>query len=320
VFLAIGNSTNYEHEAFGLVRDALRRLGSDAVLFCQDKCLDGAYLTFEKRGEPRYLVTVGDQRHDVDDFDGIWYIKPQLPQALREHENHEYRMFIERQFRAMRKSLLLAFRGKRWLNEPLAMEDAENKPWQLTVASRVGLAVPDTLVTSDPGAAKDFVERCGGDAVIKLLATSPLPNRVVFTSRLGKDSLPQLDRLRYAPAVLQRMVPKDYELRVTVVGDRVFAARIDSQADPETALDWRRMPRGNDFRVSITPTEIPESVSGQLKQFLSALGLRYGAIDLIVTPDGRYVFLEVNPNGQWCFVQQRTGFDIASAIAELLLA
>lgn len=320
MILAIGNSGNYEHEAFSSVLAVLRRMGNDARLFRQDKCLSGEYITFEiKDAKAAYSVVIDGIKHDVSEFDAIWYLKPHLPKELREHPNQEFRYFIDRQFRSLRQSIQIAFSDKRWLNDPRQMEQAENKPVQLAAAAQVGLSVPETIITSDSIAVRQFFDRVGGEAVIKLLASSPLPNRVIYTNKLDQAALRDLDRLKYAPAIVQKMVPKAYELRITIVGDQLFAARIDSQSDPETSLDWRRLPLVNDFKVVMAQHSVPFDIRAKLLDFMGALGLRFGCVDMVVTPAGEHVFLEVNPNGQWCFVQKRTGADIATAIARALL-
>jgi glutathione synthase/RimK-type ligase-like ATP-grasp enzyme len=112
-------------------------------------------------------------------------------------------------------------------------------------------------------------------------------------------------------------VEKRVELRVTVVGTKVFAAEIDSQATNHTRFDWRRYDLGN------TPHRahpLPDDVAERCLALTQRLGLSYGAIDLIVTPDGRYVFIEINPNGQYSWIEHCTGLPITDALCDLLMA
>jgi glutathione synthase/RimK-type ligase-like ATP-grasp enzyme len=112
-------------------------------------------------------------------------------------------------------------------------------------------------------------------------------------------------------------VPKRFELRVTVVGEQVFAAEIHSQQTNRTRVDWRR------YDLSHTPHlphALPEHVQVKCVELVRRLGLCYGAIDLILTPDGRYVFLEINPSGQYMWIEERTGLPISEAVANLLVS
>lgn len=122
-----------------------------------------------------------------------------------------------------------------------------------------------------------------------------------------------------SPSIFQPVIPKAYELRITVVGKKIFAAKIYSQDDVETALDWRRKPKLNDFAVKMEQTKLPVKAESKIFAFMKEIGLKFGCIDMIVTPEGEYIFLEINPNGQWYFVQLKTEVQIAKEIAKLLL-
>jgi len=124
--------------------------------------------------------------------------------------------------------------------------------------------------------------------------------------------------VRYAPALFQERIPKKVELRVTVVGRKVFAAEIRSQEISRLHIDWRMAREyGQDRYYGVY--KLPQAIAERCVRLVRALGLCFGAIDLIVTPDDQYVFLEVNPNGQWAFIESWTGLPIGAAIADLLI-
>ena len=110
---------------------------------------------------------------------------------------------------------------------------------------------------------------------------------------------------------------KQYELRVTVVGEDVFAAKILSQDLPEDKgkIDWRQ---GYDHGLSFSACILPDNISNKCIMLVHALGLNFGCIDLIVKPNGEYVFLECNPNGQWLWLELATGMKISYSIANFL--
>lgn len=320
MILAIGNAGVYEMDMYQSVLQAIRARGSDAILFKQDRCLEGDSLTFEVRdGQPMLSVVIDGIRYDASSFSGIWYMHPQLPRELLTYEPADHRHLIHRQFQEMRQALWSACGEKRWLNDPFAAARAENKILQLRVATAAGLTSPNTLVASDPKLVRAFAARCPEGIVVKLLAVSPIYGQVIYTNRLSEAHLTRIDSVRFSPAIFQALVPKAYELRITIVGDRFFTTKILSQNDEATALDWRRKPLLNDYVVRMETAQLPEEIQGKLLTFMRALGLRFGCIDMIVTPSEEHVFLEVNPNGQWYFVQLRTGHAIAEAIADILV-
>jgi len=106
-------------------------------------------------------------------------------------------------------------------------------------------------------------------------------------------------------------VPVGQNLRGTIVDDRIFAAAIE--VDQYGALDWRL-----DMNPVITAVDLPTDVERKLRRLQRGLGLRYGAIDLIRTPEGDYVFLEVNSGGQFLFIEIAIRQPISAAIAGAL--
>jgi glutathione synthase/RimK-type ligase-like ATP-grasp enzyme len=198
------------------------------------------------------------------------------------------------------------------VNHPARDEAATHKPWQLAVAQRSGLRVPRTCITSDPARARAFVERLRpGRAVFKSLQATAAdwrPTRLVGARELGR-----LEIVRYAPVVFQEYVEPGADVRVTAVGRRLFAAAIHV-AGTDHAADFRP---GYD-QVRVEPIRLPAELAARLRRLLAALGLAYAAIDLRRDPAGEYHFLEVNPSGQWLFVEERTGQPITAAVARLL--
>jgi len=138
----------------------------------------------------------------------------------------------------------------------------------------------------------------------------------IYTSRVTSDDLTQLERVQHTACLFQEYVSKSIELRLTVVGRKIFCAEIDSQRSPKSSVDWRTS--YDDLKYAVH--KLPKSVAQKCLDLVDRLGLVFAAVDFILTPDGRYVFLEVNPNGQWGWIEDETGLPISSAIIELLIA
>lgn len=200
-----------------------------------------------------------------------------------------------------------------WVSRPELIERASYKVEQLGRAARLGFDVPRTVVTNDPARAREFLDGCPDGAVYKVL-TDPflrlgrhldrVPDAevtpvTVMTRRVDEAMRSALDSVRTVPCQFQELVAKRSELRVTVIDGEVFCAEVQC---PESApLDWRVDGPNVDWRAA----RPPDDVARRCVALVDSYGLAFGAIDLIVTPDGRYVFLEINPNGQFLFVQDR---------------
>jgi glutathione synthase/RimK-type ligase-like ATP-grasp enzyme len=198
----------------------------------------------------------------------------------------------------------------------------QDKLSQLALAAELGLAIPPTLVTTDPAEALEFLRVHQGECVTKLidpgtLQRPDLAGLTRFTEPVTHRDHLAMGMVAACPTLLQAYVPKDIELRVTVVGDRVFAAAIHSQAAAHAKHDWRKYDR---TRVPYRRHQLPAEVAAACVAITARLGLRYGAIDLIRRPDGVHVFLEINPAGEYQWVQGATGLPITEAICDLLVA
>lgn len=190
----------------------------------------------------------------------------------------------------------------------------ENKARQLRLAAALGLAIPTTLISADPAAVRRFFHAHDGRVIAKLqtsLGHSMTGGGGLPTRMLRADDLDALDGLRHCPMVFQRYVPKQWELRIAWVDGRALVGALDGR---RCGVDWRYQ-----STASWEPHELPDAVHDRLARLMARLGLCQGAIDMIVTPTGEYVFLEVNPHGEWGMLQRDLGLPIADAIADALI-
>jgi glutathione synthase/RimK-type ligase-like ATP-grasp enzyme len=205
-----------------------------------------------------------------------------------------------------------------WVSSPQATLQASDRAKQLSAAKAVGFNIPDTLITNDPDTARDFYHCHDGEVVIKALRHH---NVVVqgkmysmFTRRILIKDLPRLDDLLYAPCILQEHLPEKSELRVTVVGDDVFTAELDSHSTVRKYDDIHRAV--SDFPIRVF--NLPERIRTHCADLIKSLGLRYGAIDFIKDDNERLVFLEVNPSGDWYWIERKTKLAITEAMVNLI--
>jgi glutathione synthase/RimK-type ligase-like ATP-grasp enzyme len=208
----------------------------------------------------------------------------------------------------------------RWMSHPASVWQAEYKPFQLSLAAKFDLPIPRTVVTNDPLTVRRMFSEFSGGMVVKPVRTGHVSHSgqefAIFTSRVLEQHLDESDSARWSPAIYQALVPKQFDVRITIVGRKVFAAAIDSQSDPAAMVDWRKTsnPRLPHFSIAL-----PEQLVTRLLRMMDLLGLTFGAIDMIQTPEGEFVFLEINPSGQWLWLDDTLGLGISDAVTEWLI-
>jgi ATP-grasp ribosomal peptide maturase len=255
-----------------------------------------------------------------DQIASIWYRRP-TPFELDPTLSTSGQQFASAEARMGLGGLLRSV-DCLWVNHPENMVSADYKPYQLKVAGECGLEIPASLITNDSRAVLDFFERCKGEMIYKTLSGGMIVAESgevvsVYTSRVTQDDLlDEGSRVRYTACLFQELVPKKMELRITVVGERVFLAEIYYSHPERAAVDWRTAYQ--DLRYGIH--ELPMEIHRKCLELVRKLSLSFAAIDMIVTPNDRYVFLEANPNGQWQWIERATGFPICETLVDLLVA
>lgn len=252
---------------------------------------------------------------DLASVRSVYYRRPS-PFTLAEGMSGPEQRWAYREARMGMGGVLLSLGGL-WLNRPAAMSAAEYKPVQLTTAARCGLAVPPTLITSDPERAYAWARARPGPVVYKPLGgafhVEEGDTRIVYATPVGDLEELRDPALSLSAHCLQQWVDKDHEVRVVIVGHDMFAVAI--RAGSEAAhVDWRSDYASHTYEV----VQVPAPVRAGLERYMEAFGLLYGAADLVVSPDGSWTLLEVNPNGEWAWLAQACALPIAQTIATLL--
>lgn len=251
---------------------------------------------------------------------GVWYRRPHVADEVEIPVRKQHRAFSAQSLQTHVNILRGLFRDACWLSNPYAIRRADNKVLQLELAYQLGFNIPETLFTSSPAAAKAFVNQ--HKATIAKRQSSEFfyqkdGTLSVFYTSYVQANLPDADGLRVAPAIFQEAVTAATELRITVVGKRVFAASVHSKATlPAHVRDWRAAQVGGS--VAYRAFDLPRSIAEKCIKHCQELGLNFGAMDIIIDSAGKYWFIENNPNGQWAFIEQATGQPIGRTIAELL--
>lgn len=257
---------------------------------------------------------------ELDRVSAVWHRHTDVAGALGEALDPTWRDAVVRQSE-LALAVLAADLPCLHVDHPDRTEAVPGSPGILRLGRAAGLDVPRTLVSNHPGRVRDFVRGCEGGAVRKLLHSSSIIIHTEAgdvrgsTEAVSPDDLADDSSIAACPMVWQERVPKLRELRVTAVGRRLFVASIDPRASAQGAVDWRQDPAlVRAFEVDV----LPPAVEAAVHRLLDRLRLNFATLDIIRTPEGRYVLLEVNTLSFFAFVEDATGLPISAELARLL--
>ena len=240
--------------------------------------------------------------------------RPRLPSSLP----IEHRADATAQYASFLDGVWATLVGS-WFPASPQVLGAQSKLRHLQIAVDVGFAIPPTIITGAVDEFLDFYRRHDGRIVSKVIGRSPVNSAesrfARYTEALTPWDVLAADKLAYAPIILQAQLPKKLELRATVVRDQVFCAAIYSQKANHSLVDWRRYDRRS---TPITGYALDPVTEERCRELVARLDLSFGAIDLIITPDDQLVFVELNPNGQYLWLEMATGLPISESIATVL--
>ncbi len=287
------------------VQAILRDAGDECAVVAVDRLAGTPALSWTLDGEVGVVLDVDGEEVVISELDAVWWRRqPTPPRLPPERLAPAAASFVTRNVRAALTGLFLTELRGSWLDHPAAIAHAENKLVQLRVAAAAGLRIPRTLVSQDPARIRAFRESLGGGMVVKTVAG--LLGVPALTGEVD-DELAE-GPVELCPAIYQELVPGRQHLRVHCFGSERRAALIESDL-----LDWR-----HPLDVRMQPYEVPDELAGQLRAVLDALGLRMGVFDLKLPPGGEPVWLELNPQGQFLFVEALGGGGLLRPFAGFL--
>lgn len=264
-------------------------------------------------------LTVGTRTCSTTAIRSVWIRRPR-PAWLRGQLPDGTVRYVASQASATLAALWQAIPEERWVNTFDRIHRAEVKPLQLVHAARAGLAIPDTLVTNDPLQARRFRSaQPDGLCAIKALRLESASDadgyRVPWTTVWADDAAATDTAIAISPTIYQSYVEKVVELRCVVIGDEIYCAEMDTQGRELTRIDSRL-----DSTVPTRVHHLPPEVQAAVLRLVASFGIRFASMDLILDPSGRYVFLDLNPGGQWLWIEELTGLPLTDAMTRLLTA
>jgi glutathione synthase/RimK-type ligase-like ATP-grasp enzyme len=308
--------TNSEDVTADYLGSALARAGVEYLRLDTDTVLQRAAFSYEAGGP---VVRVDGVWYPPGRFSNVWYRRPERLKHPQIDNSPEGRIVLEEWAEALEGFLALIEEPK-WVNHPSRNVRASHKLEQLTRAASLGMSVPDTLVTQDPDRLREFFARHAGRVVVKPMASGYVErpegerDSLIYTNRVRPEHLADLDDLRACPTLFQQFIDKRCDVRITAVDGQFHAVGLTAQdADGSQRCDIRR---NNMDDVAYEPVTLPEGVLSRLDRLLASYGLRFAAIDMAVTTGGEWVFFEVNPNGQWAWLDLAGATNIAASFVD----
>lgn len=300
------------------VIEKISRRGHEFVLFDPAKYPYQCKCSIDSRDINSASIDVGRKQIFLRTIGAIWVRRPgdfELSARLQPGESKWLNTECNHLFSSIWSNL-----GGFWMSHPDNIRAASRKLLQLKMASKLGFEVPEYLVTNNVGRVKAFLASFKDGVIVKALGAPTVMGdgeaATLYTHHISKKDLRHLNSVAFGPTFLQKYIQKQADIRVTVVGDTVFAVSIDSAGVEDAKSDFRR---AEAFELPHTPIRLPIKLKDACLNLVQSLGLQFGAIDLLLDDRGNYYFLEINPNGQWLWIEWMTGLRIADAICDRLI-
>lgn len=256
---------------------------------------------------------------NLDDIFSIWYRRPGVPCISKDIKDAGVTEFCRKESEEFIEGLCSIFKGL-WVSFPPHIFRAQNKLYQLSVARSLGFKIPETIITNNPKEIGTFADKFHSGIIAKAVRQGTLRTNhgeyLIFTNPVTRKDFEAFPNVKYSPCVFQQFIPKKFDLRVTVIGSKVFSVEIHSGDNmPESQFDWRQ---GNQENLSYKIHVLPKNIEGLCRRIVEKMKLKFGAIDLIYSTSNEYYFLEINPNGQWAWIEQTTKLNLTKALVDLL--
>lgn len=298
-----------------VAEDLLGR-GYDVIAYEADKVASGEMAFSVQLNQKGLTVNYDGRTIRMDDIAAAWFRRPNMFSG--DLPDLALQTSLDRERKGVQSFVWDQIPDKVWINSPRKMRRAESKLRQLTVARRVGFAVPDTVVTNRwQDIVETFPERVIEKPVVSPSLLTTAGRKVVYTEVFENNSTQLSAGANPFPGLWQPLLGKNREWRITVVGKDTFDAVVETTDSAKD--DWRRHVQDTEA-VKFVKDTFPEDLRGMCLAYLEKEHLQFGAFDFIEDNDGRVIFLECNPNGQYTWLESRLGFPIAKAIADKLSA
>lgn len=276
-------------------------------------------ISLDYRSDSFYIQTT-KCKVPINDITGVYFRRPALPNL--DNIVSEYEVpFVEREIEALFSGFFRLINESLWLNHPKNIFCANSKIEQLKIAKKLGFLIPPTLIS------------CNEDEIIGFIqAESPVVVKAVkhgfyeyndkiylaFTHTINQDFINNIGHYLASPMIFQHEIDKAYDIRVNIIGDKVFATALMSQEYDLSKTDWRVWDVCEEFNLKHAAVSLPKDIEEKCIAINHHFKLNFSAIDMVLDKQGNYIFLESNPNGQWAWIEEKVGYPLRDTIIDFL--
>ncbi len=287
------------------------RFNTEDIGSCIDVYFDGVNYSLKDK--------LKDKLVDLNCFTSIYFRRPKLPLPLADLTLGEQQFYLA-EITTYLEGLYRRLLDKYWLNSVFDIRMLENKPYQLSLAKELGLAVPNLSITNDYNNSLAFAQK-HKSCIFKPLKSGLInesidKGKILYTTKVDSYFLENIESHGGMPLYIQKEIEKDSDIRVTVVGNKIFSAKISSQELEVSRVDWRK----SESMLLHNTIKLPKQIEEKCLLLCGKFNLDFAAIDFILDKSGHFWFLEINPNGQWAWIESLLNYSISDEIVNLLLS
>ncbi|MBJ9897858.1 ATP-grasp domain-containing protein [Burkholderia cenocepacia] len=293
--------------ALAVKKEIENRGSANPFLLEADRLVDRCRVTWTEGSNSSGSITFSDGAVlDLREIATIWWRRWRVDQILDRTYEVAHSDLINNDWRGTIRGTLETLHTGTWISNPAATERASNKLHQLNVAKHCGLRVPDTIVSNDPVEIRAFVKKHPAGVIVKPVIGTK--KAFLFTQFVDENRLDNSSMLS-SPAIYQEYISGEIHLRVNCFGDSVYASSITT-----SELDWRQ-----NLNVPIQTFALDKQVRDSVLHVLEHFNLSMGVVDLKVAENGEVVWFEVNPQGQFLFLEGLTREPLLQAFVDFLV-
>lgn len=274
-------------------------------------------LSFSNNFNSAFLKFEGKEIN-INEITGVYFRRPGLPNLEKILPYAEIK-FAEREMETLFSGFFRLLGSKKWLNHPKYIFGANNKIEQLFVAEQIGFTIPNTIITKEESMIRLFIEK-EKNVIAKAIKhgfyTYEDKLYLAFTQEVNENYLTNIEDYLSVPMIFQNKIDKDYDIRINVIGNKVFAAAILSQENEISKIDWRVWDVCEKFEMRHMPIKLPSEIEEWCIAINKYFNLNFSAIDMVLDREGNYIFLELNPNGQWAWIEEKLKYPLRDTIID----
>lgn len=302
---------------------------NESSLFKFNLDADSLKETFVSITEDNVVIEQGERTITLSQISGVWIKRQSVLVTSEEDQNYcgfsDYCNYVlwRDEWNSVIKQLTvhLSFLKIPFFDEVSSLANAEKKVFQLDIARSVGFNTPSSIVTNSKPQILEFLNHHNNEGILKLSTQPSFSNTngiyFIYANKVSGTDFTEMDTTINSPFIVQNYIEKQYEVRYTFINGEHFVCKIDSQLSEISKVDFRRYDFAN---TPYTAIEAPDTIKEMVNSLMSRLNLNYGALDFIVDRNDNWFFLEVNPVGQYGWIEYLTGLTITKAILHYLLS